>query len=83
MPEWEQILSAGAVCQNMIVATAALGYASQWITEWYGYSPRVRDALGLKPGERVAGFVYIGAAQVPPEERERPNLGDIVTWWRG
>ncbi len=83
VPEWEQILSVGAVCQNMIVATAVLGYASQWITEWYAYSPRVREALGLKATERVAGFVYIGAAQEPPEERERPNLGDIVTYWRG
>jgi nitroreductase len=80
-PEWEQILSAGAACQNMLVAAAALGYASQWITEWYGYSPRVAAALGMGDNDRVAGFVYIGAAREKPEERDRPNLADIVTRW--
>jgi nitroreductase len=81
-PEWEQILSAGACCQNLIVAASALGFGVQWITEWYGYSERVRQALRLAENERVAGFVYIGTAKEKPEERERPALGDIVSGWR-
>ena len=62
-PEWEQILSAGAACQNLLVAATALGYGAQWITEWYGYSQGVREALKLAANERVAGFVYIGTAE--------------------
>ncbi len=81
-PEWEQILSAGAVCQNLIVAATSLGYGAQWITEWYSYSDGVRTALGLAGNERVAGFVYIGTPKEKPEERERPRLADIVTSWR-
>jgi nitroreductase len=81
-PEWEQVLSAGAACQNLVVAATALGYGAQWITEWYGYSPGVRGALKLAETERVAGFVYIGTAKEKPEERERPMLSDIVTRWR-
>ena len=81
-PEWEQILSAGAACQNLIVAATALGYGAQWITEWYGYSPGVRRALKLADNERVAGFVYIGTPKEKPEERERPKLADIVAPWR-
>jgi nitroreductase len=81
-PDWEQILSAGAACQNLIVAAAALGYGTQWITEWYGYSPGIRRALGLADNERVAGFVYIGTPKEKPEERERPKLADIVAPWR-
>jgi len=81
-PEWEQILSAGAACQNLIVAASALGYGAQWITEWYGYSAGVRQALGLAENERVAGFIYIGTAKEKPDERERPVLADIVTSWR-
>ena len=73
-PEWEQILSAGAACQNMINAAAALGFGAQWITEWYGYSETVRQALKLAPNERVAGFVYIGTAKEKPDERERSKL---------
>jgi nitroreductase len=81
-PEWEQILSAGAACQNLLVAATALGYGAQWITEWYGYSQGVRASLKLAENERVAGFVYIGTAKEKPEERERPALADIVTAWR-
>jgi len=81
-PEWEQILSAGAACQNLIVAASALGYGAQWITEWYGYSPGIRRALKLADNERVAGFVYIGTPKEKPEERERPNIADIVAPWR-
>jgi nitroreductase len=81
-PEWEQVLSAGAACQNLIVAATALGYGAQWITEWYAYSHGVRKALQLADNERVAGFVYIGTAKEKPDERERPELADIVASWR-
>jgi nitroreductase len=81
-PEWEQILSAGAACQNLILAATALGYGAQWITEWCGYSEGVRKALRLADNERVAGFVYVGTPKETPEERERPKLGEIVAPWR-
>ncbi|MGH6734872.1 MAG: nitroreductase family protein [Methyloceanibacter sp.] len=81
-PEWEQILSAGAACQNLIVAASALGFGAQWITEWCAYSDGVRQALKLADNERVAGFVYIGTPKEKPDERERPALADIVTSWR-
>jgi nitroreductase len=82
-PEWEQVLSAGAACQNLIVAATALGFGAQWITEWYAYSEAVRKALDLTDNERVAGFVYIGTPKEKPEERDRPALADIVTSWQG
>ncbi len=81
-PEWEQVLSAGAACQNLLIAATALGYGAQWITEWYGYSQGVRAALKLADNERVAGFVYIGTPKETPEERERPSLADIAHPWR-
>jgi len=71
IPEWEQILSAGAVCQNLLVAASALGFAGQWLTEWYAYDRVVKTALGLAPGERVAGFIYVGTAVCDAEERKR------------
>lgn len=82
VPEWEQILSTGAACQNLLIAANAAGFSGQWITEWYAYDEQVCDALGLKQGERVAGFVYIGTAQEKPEERDRPDLDKIVTDWK-
>jgi nitroreductase len=79
IPEWEQILSAGAVCQTMLLAAHALGFVANWITEWPAYHPVVRDRIGLKSGERVAGTIYIGTSAVPLEERVRPDLDKIVT----
>ena len=74
VPEWEQVLSAGAACQNMVLAASALGFGVNWITEWYAFSGGVRRALGLEENERVAGFIYIGTAKEKPEERPRPAL---------
>lgn len=79
IPEWEQVLSAGAVCLNMIHAAAAFGFAATWITEWIAYDDRARAALGVASNETVAGFIHIGTPEVPPTERDRPDLGAITT----
>jgi nitroreductase len=79
IPEWEQQLSAGAVCQTLLIASHALGYVANWLTEWCAYHPVVQERLGLKPGERIAGFIYIGNSTVDLEERPRPDMEKIVT----
>lgn len=79
IPVWEQQLSAGAVCQTMLIAATSLGFVANWITEWPAYNPLVKERLGLKPGERIAGFVYIGHPAAPLEERVRPDMDKIVT----
>jgi nitroreductase len=79
IPEWEQILSAGAAAMSLVFAAHALGFAANWITEWYAYDRSVLDALGLAPHEKVAGFVHIGRPAQPVEDRPRPPLSDIVT----
>ena len=78
-PEWEQVLTAGAVCQNMLLAASAYGFAAQWITEWYAYDEQVLAALGLGENERVAAYMYIGTAKEDPKERARPDLNAIVS----
>jgi nitroreductase len=79
IPEWEQVLSAGAVCMNLLTAATAMGYGANWITEWYAFDRRVLDALGLDPDERIAGFVHIGTPREAPTERPRPDLSGLVT----
>ena len=79
IPEWEQVLSAGAAAMNLVLAAHALGYGASWITEWYAYDRSVLDALGLAPHERVAGFVHIGRPPGAPEDRPRPPLAEITT----
>jgi nitroreductase len=79
IPEWEQQLSAGAVCENILVVTHALGFVASWITEWCAYDTRVAKHLGLADNERIAGFIYIGTSAVPLEERIRPEFDAVVT----
>jgi nitroreductase len=82
IPEWEQRLSAGAVCQNMLIAAITLGFGAQWITEWCAYDAGIAKALGLSADERVAGFLYVGTGREPLSERPRPDLDTLVRYWR-
>jgi len=80
IPLWEQELSAGAACMNLLSATHALGFVGGWLTGWAAYSDRVRDAFGA-PGERIAGFLFIGSPSRPLEERPRPDYDAVVRHW--
>jgi nitroreductase len=80
-PEWEQVLSCGAACFNLCLAANALGFGTSWITEWYSYSPAVREGLKLGANEKIAGFIYIGTAKEQQPDRDRPQLAKIVTRW--
>jgi nitroreductase len=81
IPEWEQQMSAGAVCYNIVLAALALGFAAQWQSDWIAYDPEIKDAMGLTPSENIAGFVYVGSSTAPLEERPRPDPMTLVTRW--
>ncbi|MEO7564954.1 MAG: nitroreductase [Sphingomicrobium sp.] len=81
IPEWEQILSCGAAGMNILHAAHALGYAGGWLTGWGAYSDRVRTAF-CGPGERIAGFIFIGTAGRELEERPRPILETVARPWQ-
>jgi nitroreductase len=81
IPEWEQVLSSGAVCMNLLIAADAMGYGANWITDWYAYDEHALRLLGLEPGERVAGFVHLGSLPEPPLERVRPELNKLTAEW--
>ena len=81
IPVWEQTLSAGAACQNLILTANLQGYAAQWLTEWYSYDEGVASAMALQPDERFAGFIYIGSSDEKPAERDRVSGTDVLTQW--
>jgi nitroreductase len=82
-PELEQLLSAGNVCFNLQHAAFALGFAATWMTRWVAFDAEGQQALGAKGGERFVGFVHIGTAAIKPEDRPRPPLGNVVSYWQG
>ena len=81
IPLWEQQLSAGAACMNLVTAAAAHGFVAGWITGWAAYDNHVRDALGGGPADRIAGFVFIGSPGRALEERPRPIYEEMVRAW--
>lgn len=81
IPRWEQELSAGAACMNLVTAATAYGFVAGWLTGWAAFDPGVRAGLGAGPDERVAGFVFIGSPGRPLDERPRPDYAAKVSHW--
>ena len=82
-PVWEQELSAGAVCYNLLLAANASGWAGVWLTEWAAYDKDAGALLDLQGAERVAGFVHLGTARAATPERMRAEIAGRVTRWTG
>ena len=80
-PEMEQLLSAGNVCFNLSHAAFALGFAASWTNRWYGFDTEAQQILGARGGERFVGFVHIGTPTTVIEDRDRPDLAQIVTYF--
>ena len=81
VPAWEQELSAGAVCMNLLHAADLMGFSANWITDWYAFDPRALAILGLAADETIAGFVHVGTAPEPPLERVRPDVQALTSRW--
>jgi len=81
IPFWEMQLSSGAVCSNLLVAAQSLGYAAQWLTEWYAYNNSMIKELGGNPDtDKIAGFIYIGDKDKTPIERRRPSKEKVIRY---
>lgn len=83
IPQWEMFLSAGAAAMNLVHAANALGYGTNWITNWYSDVAEGRALLGLAPHERVAGFVHIGTHGGGVPERPRPDVDSLYADYAG
>jgi nitroreductase len=82
IPLWEQQLSMGAACMQMMNAAHAQGFVANWLTGWPSQSDAVRNTFGAAH-ERIAGFFYFGTPTKALEERPRPDFNAVVTYWDG
>ena len=81
IPEIEQILSCGALCLNILNNFLANGWGANWLTGWTAHDPEFRGkVLGLSEHESVAGYIHIGTNIKLLEDRDRPDLNDIVAY---
>ena len=82
IPEIEQILSAGAAAQNIMLAAHALGYGAMWKTGEPAYDPYVKEALGLKATDAIVGFIYLGTRAGAASSMARPGAEQFVQEWK-
>ena len=83
IPVIEQLMSAGAVCMNVVHAAHALGYAAQWVTGWPAYDDSVKSALGIPAGDQLVGWIHVGSGAPAGADRPRPAVADVMSYWPG
>lgn len=83
IPQWEMFLSGGAAAMNLVIAANAMGYATNWITNWYSDVEEGRRILGLAPHERVVGFIHVGTYSGVAPERPRPDAAALYADYAG
>jgi nitroreductase len=81
IPSIEQILSAAAAAQNIMVACHALGFGATWKTGDAAYDADVKAALGLPQSDAIVGFLYIGTPKTMPKPPAPLDPLDFVQTW--
>jgi nitroreductase len=81
IPVWEQQLSAGAACMQLLNGVHAQGLVGGWLTGWPAHHDRVKAAFGAGAADQIAGFIFIGSPARDLDERPRPERADIVSNW--
>ena len=81
VPVSEQVLSAGALCMNIVNAAEAAGWGANWLSGWPSHDPAfARAAFGCGAGETVAGIIHIGTYATEAPDRPRPDLAKTIFW---
>ncbi|WGF87107.1 nitroreductase family protein [Marinivivus vitaminiproducens] len=81
IPEIEQIGSAAAAAQNMLIAAHALGFAGKWSTGGNAYDRAINQALGLAAHEHLIGYLYFGTSRAARDVPDRPGVASLVAEW--
>lgn len=83
IPAQEQLLSAGCLAYNLLLAAQAEGFAAQWLTGWSCYDRDAAKLLGLAGDERTIAYIHIGNRGDEPPERNRPEIDAVLSAWAG
>jgi nitroreductase len=81
IPVVEQILSAGAAAQSMLLTVFALGFNAVWKTGGPAYDDTVKQELGLQAKDAIVGFLYVGTDDPGPDRLPRPDWRAYVHHW--
>ena len=81
VPKAEQLITAGCAAHAIELAAYAQGIGAVWRTGELSHAPLVTAGLGLKEGEEIVAFLYLGTPL--KEMRDAPNVdtAEFVTAW--
>lgn len=76
----ENVASAVAACQNILLAAPELGLTAFWRTGSFMYESDTVSALGFDEGTELVGLIYLGypKREMPPKCREASDA--YVRW---
>jgi nitroreductase len=81
VPAAEQVLSAGALCMNIVNTAEAAGWGACWLSGWPAHDAVfTANAFGTAPHETVAGIIHIATPAPDAPDRPRPNIGALTQW---
>ncbi len=83
IPVVEQVVTAAAAMEHLVIAAQAMGYGAIILTGPNAHAAKVRAAFGLDREDELLGFVYIGCADEPAPAKERPNAAEYTSEWNG
>lgn len=83
IPQIEQVLSAAAAAQNVMLAAFAQGFNAMWKTGDAAYDDEVKAALGLAPKDSIVGFLYVGTEDGERSTLPRPSWREHTRVWDG
>lgn len=81
VPHIEQILSAGASVQNLLVAAHFLKIGAMWRTGALAFNDFLKQYMGLADNEQIIGFIYLGKEQGEKRAVEHPPIEEFVSWY--
>ena len=78
VPPFEQMLSAGAAVQNLILALKAQGFSTVWRTGLLCNEPAVKAYFDVGPDDYVTAFVYTGTSPKGEPKRKPIDIEPLV-----
>ncbi|MBE0406726.1 nitroreductase [Psychrobacter sp. FME5] len=78
VPPFEQMLSAGAAVQNLILALKSQGFSTVWRTGLLCNEPAVKAYFDVGPDDYVSAFVYTGTSPKDDPVRKPIDIEPLV-----
>ena len=78
VPPFEQMLSAGAAVQNLILALKAQGFSTVWRTGLLCNEPAVKEYFDVSADDYVTAFVYTGSSPCDMPTRKPIDIEPLV-----